>query len=112
MSDEEIARYLTLTTVDHGTGIFLQKYPVPLLNLRVSALWSFDTSVQRRLQEIRQMMHGLDNPVDRTYKLHYMSFSNLVVTSRALLSENLEGTAAFYAESAKQVVDNIVEIRV
>jgi hypothetical protein len=109
-SDEEIARNFTTMKVDDGKGTLLQRYPVPLLDSRVSALWSFDTSFQRRLLEIRQIMHRLDGLVDRTYKLHDMSFSNLDATNRALLSENVKGTAAFYAESAKHVVDKIAEL--
>lgn len=109
-SDEEIARNFRLTKADDGKGTLLQKYPVPLLDSRVSAMWSFDTSFQRRLLEIRQIMHRLDGLVDRTYKMHDMSFSNLDATNRALLSENLKDTAAFYAESAKQVVDKIADL--
>lgn len=109
-SDEEIARNFTTMRLQDGKGTLLQKYPVPLLDSRVSALWSFDTSFQRRLLEIRQIMHRLDGLVDRTYKLHEMSFSNLDATNRALLSANVASTTTFYAESAKQVVDKIAAL--
>jgi hypothetical protein len=82
---------------------------VPLLDSRVSARWSFDTSFRRRLLGIQQIMHRFDGLSDRTHKLHDMSFSNLDA-NLALLSENLKNTAAFYAESAKQVVDKIAEL--
>lgn len=106
-SDEEITQYFKFMKQSDEKGTLLQKYPVPLLDSRVAALWSFDTSFQRRLLEIRQMMHRLDSLVDRSYKLHDMSFSKLDETNHALLSENLKSTVEFYAESAKQVVDKI-----
>jgi len=109
-SDEEIARNFATLKMHDGRGALLQKYPVPLLDSRVSALWSFDTSFQRRLLEIRQIMHRLDGLVDRTYKLHDMSFSNLDATNRALLNENMSDTTALYAKTAQQVVDKIAEL--
>jgi hypothetical protein len=51
-TDEEIAqRFLIMMTIE-GKGMMLQKYPVPLLDSRVAALWSFDTSFQRSLLDI------------------------------------------------------------
>jgi len=109
-SDEEIARNFAIMRIEEGKGTMLQKYPVPLLDSRVSALWSFDTAFQRSLLEIRQNMHRLDDMVDRQRKLHDMTFSKLEDGNRQAVDENLRDTVAFYAESAKLVVDKIAKI--
>ena len=90
----------------------LQKYPVPLLDSRVAALWSFDTEFQRSLLEIRQRMYRLDNLVDRQRKWHDMTFSNLDPVNRRAVQQNLHETCAFYADSARTVADMIAKITV
>jgi len=109
-TDDNIAEYFQPLKLEDGKGILLQKYPVPLLDSRVSALWSFETSLQRQLLEIRQLMHRLDSIVDRTYKLHDLSFSNLDELNRAILNENIKDAAAFYAESTQHVVDKVTKL--
>jgi hypothetical protein len=111
-SDEEIARNFGAMMVGEGKGTMLQKYPVPLLDSRVTALWSFDNAFQRSLLEIRQRLHRLDDMVDRQRKLHDMTFSNIEGANREALNENIRETCSFYAESARKVVDLIAKITV
>lgn len=53
-TDKEIHEVVQQIAADDGKGTVLQHYPVPLLDARVSALWSFDTSLQRQLLGIRR----------------------------------------------------------
>lgn len=110
-SDEEIAVYARAAIGKGGTATVLQKYPVPLLDSRVSALWSFDTDFQRRLLEIRQIMHRLDDLVDRSRKLHDMTFSNMDDVNRVRINENIRETALFYAQTATRAVEKIMKLR-
>ncbi|GGC23946.1 hypothetical protein [Pseudoduganella buxea] len=106
-SDEELTNFAAFGTQQDGKTVVMQKYPVPLLDSRVAALWSFDTSFQRRLLEIRQLMHRLDDLVDRSRKLQDMTFTSLTDENRALVEQNIMQTISFYGQTAKQVVDKI-----
>lgn len=109
-SDAEIASYAALGKKKDGKSSVMQKYPVPLLDSRVSALWSFDTDFQLRLLEIRQLMHRLDDLVERSRKLQDMTFMNLSDFNRPLVEGNIEQTATFYGQTAKRVVDKIAAL--
>jgi len=106
-SDEEIVSRFAYMAMSEGKLTMLQKYPVPLLDSRVAALWSFDTNFQRRLLDIKQRMHRLDDMVERQRKMHDMTFSNLEPQNRHALRENIQQNAAFYAENARKVADLI-----
>ncbi len=88
-----------------GSGTMLQHYSVPLLDARVSALWSFDTSFQRQLLEIRRKIEILDDVVDRSRKYFDMTFTKLEDDNYRLVIENLDQTYALYAEQAMRIVD-------
>lgn len=109
-TDDEISLNFAAMQKREGRGTMLQKYPVPLLDSRVSALWSFDTVFQRNLLEIRQRIHRLDDLVDRQRKMHDMTFSNLENANRAAVYRNIDETCAFYAQSARTVVDLVASI--
>jgi hypothetical protein len=109
-SDEELANFAALGTQEEGKTVVMQKYPVPLLDSRVAALWSFDTGFQRRLLEIRQLMHRLDELVDRLRKLQDMTFTNLNEENRAAVEQNIVQTMSFYGQTAKRVVDKITAL--
>lgn len=110
-SDAEIASYAAFAKKKDGKSAVMQKYQVPLLDSRVSALWSFDTDFQRRLLEIRQLMHRLDDLVERSRKLQDMTFTNLSDANRPLVEGNIQQTATFYGQTAKRVVDKIAALR-
>lgn len=109
-SDAEIFAYAAGAMAPAGKGTLPQKYAVPLLDSRVSALWSFDTAFQRDLLEIRQLMNRLEDLVDRSRKLHDMTFSNLDPANRAAVDDNIKQNIAFYGDSVKLVVDKIAKI--
>lgn len=109
-SDEELARYTQAMKSKEGKSTLPQKYAVPLLDSRVSALWSFDTEFQRNLLEIRQLLNRLDDLVERSRKLHDMTFSNLDELNRGAVNENIKENISFYADSAKLIVDKIAKL--
>lgn len=110
-SDEDLAKAVRYMSSEDGKGATLQKYPVPLLDARVSALWSFDTSFQRALLEIRQNLHLLDDLVDRSRKYHDLTFANLDEENHRLVEENFNQVCGQYAERAKRVVDLIRKVK-
>ena len=84
----------------------------PLLDARVSALWSFHTSCQRQLLEIRRNVAILDDVVDRSRKYFDMTFTKLEGNNYQLVTENLTQTYELYAERAMTIVDQIKSLRV
>jgi hypothetical protein len=90
----------------------LQYYPIPLLDARVSALWSFDTSFQRQLLEIRRNFAILDDVVDRSRKYFDMTFTKLEGNNHELVAGNLTQTYAVYAERAVIIVNLIKSLKI
>lgn len=109
-SDEEIVERFKYMASPDGKSGMLQKYPVPLLDSRVSALWSFDTDFQRRLLDIKLRMSRLDDMVERQRKLHDLTFTNLDDSNRKAVQENTRENALFYAQNAKLVADLIARL--
>ena len=111
-TDDQLRVVAEHMSADDGTGKVLQHYPVPLLDARVSALWSFDTSFQRQLLEIRRNVSILDDVVDRSRKYFDMTFTKLEEDNHRLVTENLTQSYALYAERAMVIVDQIKSLRV
>lgn len=88
-----------------GKGVLLQYYSVPILDARVSALSSFDTSFQRQLLEIRRRVAFLDDFVDRSRKYFDLTFTKLEGDNHRLVTENFNQTCTLYAEEAIRIVD-------
>lgn len=110
-TDEDLAKVARYMSADEGKGTMLQHYPVPLLDARVSALWTFDTSFQRQLLEIRQSVALLDDIVDRSRKYFDLTFTKLEGENYRLATENLTQTYELYAERAIGIVDQIVALK-
>jgi hypothetical protein len=106
-SDEDLSKARAYGTDPDGTGTVLQHYPVPLLDSRVSALWTFDTTFQRGLLAIRQELHILDDLVDRSRKYMDMTFVKLEGENYQRVQENFTQACALYAERAQRTVDRI-----
>jgi hypothetical protein len=106
-TDEQLLTVAQHAAADDGKGTMLQHYPVPLLDARVSALWSFDTSFQRHLLEIRRNVAILDDVVDRSRKYFDMTFTKLEGNNYNLVAENLTQTYELYAERAMVIVESI-----
>lgn len=111
-TDDQLSAVAQHMSADEGKRTMLQHYPVPLLDSRVSALWSFDTSFQRQLLEIRRNVAILDDVVDRSRKYFDMTFTKLEGNNYQLVTENLTQTYELYAERAMTVVDQIKSLRV
>jgi hypothetical protein len=111
-TDEELRVVAEHMATDVGKGTMLQHYPVPLLDARVAALWSFDNFFQRQLLEIRRNVSILDDVVDRSRKYFDLTFSKLEGDNYQLVNENLTQTYALYAERAMTIVDLIMALRV
>lgn len=111
-TDDQLVEYVRYTAAKPGKSVVLQKYPVPVLDARVSALWSFDTSLQRRLLDLRTRLELLNDLVDRSRKYSDMTFTKLEHGNYKLVVENVEQTYVEYAESAKQIVDLVEQLEV
>ena len=55
LTDDQLHQVARHTSASDGKRAMLQHYPVPLIDARVSAIWSFDTSFQRQLLAIRRI---------------------------------------------------------
>ena len=110
LSDAQIQSTAIYISSEIGKGTILQKYPVPLLDARVSALWSFDTSFQRSLLEVRQRLYFLDDLVESSRKYHDLTFATMDGANHRLVKENFNNACSLYAERAQQVVDMIRKV--
>lgn len=110
MSDAEHAQFVRLRIANHGKSVVLQKYPVPLLDARVSALWSFENAFQRQLLDIRTRIELLNDLVDRSRKFSDMTFGKLENGNYELVVQNIEQTYTEYASSARRIVDLVAQL--
>jgi hypothetical protein len=110
-SDADIAKGAQYMANAPGTSAMLQHYPVPLLDARVSALWTFDTAFQRSLLAIRRDVALLDDIVDRSRKYFDLTFTKLEGDNPQLVIANLNQCYELYADRATAVVEQIVELR-
>jgi hypothetical protein len=111
-SDDQLRAVAHHMSADDGKGTVLQYYPIPLLDARVSALWSFDTSFQRQLLEIRRNFAILDDVVDRSRKFFDMTFTKLEGNNHELVAGNLTQTYEVYAERAMIIVNLIKSLKI
>ena len=107
LSSDKDLKELGILYPEKSKGTMLQHYPVPLLDARVSALWSFDTSFQRNLLSIRQSLALLDDLVDRSRKYFDLTFTKLEGDNYRIVSENLKESCFVYAERAQKTVNMI-----
>jgi hypothetical protein len=111
-TDDQLLAVAQHMSADDGKGTVLQYYPIPLLDARVSALWSFDTSFQRQLLEIRRNFAILDDVVDRSRKFFDMTFTKLEGNNHELVAGNLTQTYEVYAERAMIIVNLIKSLKI
>lgn len=109
--DEQLAAYVQATAAAGDKSVSLQKYPVPMLDSRVSAMWSFDTDVQRRLLDVRTRVELLNDIVDRSRKYTDMTFTKLEGENYRLVVENINQCNSLYAESAKRIAGQVQELK-
>ncbi len=105
--DDQFDQYLLSGKSPAGKSLTLQKYGTPLLDARVSALWSFETDLQRALLEIRSALDIAAEVVDRARYFSNLTFQKLEDGNHALAVENVEGCYTQYAQQAKRIVSLI-----
>jgi len=88
-----------------GTALELSTFPVPLLDSRVSALWSFDTNFQRTLLQIRANIRQLDKLAANAEKYFDQTFNDMEPANRLRVDANYTMTVRKYADTAKAIVD-------
>jgi hypothetical protein len=106
-SDEQLEKYFLSQKAPTGKSLNLQQYGTPLLDARVSALWSFDTTTQRTLLEIRSALDFNAETVERTKYYNNLTFQKLENGNHALVVENIEGCYKQYATQAKRIIEFI-----
>lgn len=108
-SDDKLNRYFLTKKSPAGRSLTLQRYGTPLLDARVSALWSFDTASQRTLLEIRSGLDISSEIVERARQFTNLTFQSLENGNHALAVENVEGCYKQYAEQARRIV-TLIEV--
>lgn len=111
-TDDQLRVVVQHMSAEDGKGTMLQHYPIPLLDARVSALWTFETSFQRQLLEIRRNVAILDDVVDRSRKYFDMTFTKLEGNNFQMVTENLTQAYELYAERATTIVDQIKALKI
>jgi hypothetical protein len=106
-TDEELSQYFLSKKSPAGQSLTMQSYGTPLLDARVSALWSFDTASQRTLLEIRSAFDIAAEIVERGRHFHNLTFQKLENGNHARAVENIEGCYDQYAKQAKRIVELI-----
>jgi hypothetical protein len=103
----ELAQAASLMATPADKATMLQHYPAPLLDARVSALWSFETDFQRHLLEIHKDLSLLADIVEQSREYFRLSFTEMSPANHDLASGNLRQSYSNYAERARIVVDHI-----
>jgi hypothetical protein len=111
-TDPEIAAAAKVVAAGDSRGLVLQKYAVPLLDGRVNALWSFDSSFTRQLLEIRASIELLTDLVERSRYYSGLTFGKLEDGNYDAVVSNFKQCCDEYAERAVQVVTRIEDLRV
>lgn len=109
--DDQIVSASQAMATAEAKATLLQKYAVPLLEHRISALQSFDTNFQTRLLEIRRNISLLDSIVDQSREFYRMTFVQMPDGNHDIIRANLKQTYSEYADRAKVIVDNIYALR-
>jgi hypothetical protein len=109
--DNQIVAGAALMATAENKATLLQHYPAPLLDARVSALWTFDTTLQRQLLELHRNLALLDTIVDQSREFFRLTFNTLSDENYTRVSDNLKQSYSEYAERAKIIVDQIETLK-
>lgn len=88
-------------------SIRLQNYGTPLLDARVSALWSFSTEAQRVLLELKTEMGFLDDAVAQSRYFNELTFKDLPSVNHQIAVQSVKEYIATYARRARGAVELI-----
>lgn len=107
VTDDQLNQFFLSKKAPAGTSLTLQQYGTPLLDARVSALWSFETATQRTLLEIRSALDINAETVERAKYFNNLTFQKLENGNHALVVQNIEGCYKQYAVQAKRIIEFI-----
>lgn len=88
-------------------SIRLQNYGTPLLDARVSALWSFSTEAQRVLLELKTEMGFVDDAVAQSRFFNELTFKDLPSANYQIATQSVREYIATYAQRARHAVELI-----
>ncbi len=88
-------------------SIRLQNYGTPLLDARVSALWSFSTEAQRVLLELKTEIGFLDDAVAQSRYFNELTFKDLPSVNHQIAVQSVKDYIATYAKRARRAVELI-----
>lgn len=110
LTDEQLAEADAWISQNVNSAPALQIYPAPLLDSRVSALWTFDTDLQRKLLAIKRNITILDGMVLQLREYFRMTFDELSPKNRDIVDANMKQLYENYAERARIIVDSIRDL--
>lgn len=110
-SEEQLQESVVAETSKYKNAIALQKYGIPMLDSRISALWSLESQLQHLLLEIRTSVDLLNDLVDRSRYFSDLTFTHLEGNMFQKAVENAEQTYAQYAKQARRLVERAAEAR-
>jgi len=105
--DVELRTHVLQQKSKPGDALELFAFSVPLLDSRVSALWSFDTNFQRTLLQIRAHLEALAKLSVSAEKYFDQTFDDMEQANRIRVNSNYTMTVRKYADEAKIIVDLI-----
>jgi type II secretory pathway pseudopilin PulG len=106
-TDEMFARVRAHFAATGNMTLRLQKYGTPLLDARVSALWSFDTEAQRNLLEIKSVLGFLDDAVDQAQYFNELTFKEMSSENHEIAVDSARSYITLYAERGTRAVELI-----
>lgn len=107
IDDTALEQHYRERSLAGGGALSLQKYQTPLLDARVSALWSFDTVSQRTLLEIKGAIDIVGDIVDRATHFNNLTFQNLSPENHERVRKNVDGCYRQYMIQARRIVELI-----
>lgn len=107
LEDTTFAEVVRRQAATGNNTLRLQKYSTPLLDARVSALWSFDTEAQRILLEIKTTIGFLDDAVEQTQFFNELTFKEMSSVNHEIAVEGARGCITTYGERGLQLVELI-----
>lgn len=96
---------LVANLAGQGTqSVRMQNYGTPLLDARVSALWSFSTESQRTLIQLKTEMGFLEDAVAQSRFFNELTFKDLSSENYKIVVQSVKDHIATYATRARRAV--------
>ncbi|RYF30533.1 MAG: hypothetical protein EOO23_04935 [Comamonadaceae bacterium] len=106
-ADAEFDAVVAYLAGQGNQSIRLQNYGTPLLDARVSALWSFSTEAQRVLLELKTEMGFLDDAVAQSRFFNELTFKDLPSANHQIAVQSVREYIGTYAQRARRAVELI-----